>query len=245
MNMRLNLIGALAMVIAPMAHADFVISYNSGGGAIQCSPSGAPDTGTTCFTAQTNIGTVANPILIQNLSGNSNSPGTSSLSRQAGSVFDIETGASGATVTIWLAAQNFAMPIAPPALAIQDVSSLTLIPTQGTGTVALQSCIDQNNGTAPPNGTYCGAAGDLKINSSLGYTDTTSHSVDVTGFTTSLSAPFSLSQMVTLTLGANTILEVQTRQVLTPVPEPFSIALLGGVILLTTRSIRRKRNQIS
>jgi hypothetical protein len=32
-----------------------------------------------------------------------------------------------------------------------------------------------------------------------------------------------------------------TSSVLTPVPEPMSIALLGGVVLLTARAVRRKR----
>jgi hypothetical protein len=44
-------------------------------------------------------------------------------------------------------------------------------------------------------------------------------------------------------LGANSNLNVITSSVLTPVPEPMSIALLGGVLILTSGAIRRKRNQ--
>jgi hypothetical protein len=44
-------------------------------------------------------------------------------------------------------------------------------------------------------------------------------------------------------LGANSNLNVITSSVLTPVPEPMSVALLGGVLLLTTGAIRRKQKQ--
>ena len=58
-----------------------------------------------------------------------------------------------------------------------------------------------------------------------------------------LSAPYSLQEKVTLTFNNAGSVNFVTSQVLTPVPEPMSIALLGAVFLLTSRSILRKRKQ--
>jgi hypothetical protein len=62
---------------------------------------------------------------------------------------------------------------------------------------------------------------------------------------TVLGSPYALAEHITLALGAGSNLNVITSTVLTAVPEPMSIALFGGVVLLTSGLIRRKRNQAS
>jgi hypothetical protein len=52
--------------------------------------------------------------------------------------------------------------------------------------------------------------------------------------------------VITLVLSKGAVLNVVTSQILTPVPEPASIALLGGVMLFIavgSRLVRRKRSQ--
>jgi hypothetical protein len=59
---------------------------------------------------------------------------------------------------------------------------------------------------------------------------------------TSLSAPFSLTQEIVISAGANSNFNVTASQNLTPapVPEPTSVLLLGGVLLGVSGLLRKK-----
>ena len=150
-------------------------------------------------------------------------------------------------VTLWLAAQNFSFPTVPPGTITFD-SEVALTSTTGTGSVGLESCVDTSNGLAPPTTTFC-SAGTSLINVPQSYSGASSEQNTVSSTITSLGKPFSLSQEITLTLGRNSNLNVDTSSILTPsqipppIPEPASIALLGGAILLITakgHGVRRK-----
>jgi len=231
--------GALLLAcFAPLAHANFQISYQVGAGPIiNCANSGT-DTLASCFAVPTVIDATSG-LQITQLTGTSNSPGTASQARQTGSVVDI-INTNAVTLKIWLAAQDFTAPTTPPA--IDYKTSLTIIPTTGIGSATLESCVDTSNGTAPPLGSFCSSSA-ATLNNATSYAGTTSLASNNESTISSLSGTYSLSQLLTLTLGAGSEVEVQTRQVLTPVPEPISIALLGAVFLLTSRSILRKRKQ--
>ncbi|MGA7234196.1 MAG: hypothetical protein WBY44_00855, partial [Bryobacteraceae bacterium] len=190
---------------------------------------------------------------VEVLSANSNSPGTANISEQAGSTLFITT-TTATTFTIWMSASDFAQPAAPPAPSLFYESSLAVTSTTGTGAVGLESCIDQSNNLTPynpangTNGTgfanepFCGTPADTLSNSE-GYHLASSNSNTITDTVLSLGTPYSLAQKITFTLGAGSSLNVITSQSLEPVPEPVSVALLGGVLLLTGRAIQRKRKQ--
>lgn len=238
MKTRIGLMGtALFIFCASLAHANFQISYSlNGGGAINCANS-ASNLSATCFSTSTNIG---GGVSIFTLQGTSNSPGTASLGFQTGSLTQITTGAAPATLDIWVAAQGFTSPSTPPAISYE--SSLTLIPTTGTGSVSLESCVDTSNGTAPPLGTFCSAPAATLTNGPLAYNDAISAASNSFGTINTLTAtPYSLSQEIVLSLGANTVLQIQTRQLLTPTPEPAALALLGTTLLGAAFLLRRKK----
>jgi hypothetical protein len=58
-------------------------------------------------------------------------------------------------------------------------------------------------------------------------------------------AAYALDEQLSIFLAPGESINFAGSTTLTPVPEPMSIALLGGVVLLTSRLIRRKQNQAS
>jgi hypothetical protein len=249
MKKLLSLLGVLVIAgaFAPMAHADFVIAYSVNGGTVTSCADSPDDTIANCASPAISIG---GGVKLKLASGTSNSPGDPNFANQFGSTTTVITGAAGATVVLYFAAQNFTMPVTGGSVSAINYSSELGVSTAqpgGTGTIALESCVDESNHTVPgPVGAgYCTTPAAKLDNLTLTLPSTGSVNNTVTSIFTPLGSPYSLSQMVTLMLGANTSVGITTSQDLTPVPEPVSIALLGGVLALTARAFRRKQKKAS
>jgi len=244
-----SLLGVLAMVAAaaPLARADFLIAYSLNGGGVQLCADSASDLGGSCDTS-TPV-SIGGGVTLFDVSGSSNSPGVASGADEFGSTTTITTGSTGATVVLYWAAQDFTQPATNGSVTGIDYTSemgITNALSSGSATVTLESCVDESNDTvpAPAASGFCTTPAATLTNSQtlpagLG---SSSHITSTTTFSP-LNATYSLSQAVTLVIGANTSLNLSTSQALTPVPEPAGIALLGGLILLTSGAIRRKRRQ--
>jgi hypothetical protein len=232
-------LGVLAMMaIAPLARADFQISVNG----VNCAPilvSATPTGSLTCASVSPVAG-----VTITNLSVSGvQAPG---FSFELGTTLQIfNTTGSDVTLTIYLADSGFTSPLAPPT--VRHSSGATLNANLGNNSFSLTSCVDQSNSLVPPGSSFCSspAPGMAPPNTTLSTTAAQTKSNDSVGLITALSAPFSLTQQLVIVAGANSAFNVTSSQVLTPVPEPMSIALLGGVLLLTTGAIRRKQKQAS
>jgi hypothetical protein len=234
----------MAVGCAPLAHAALQLSFQISGG-----------TQTVCATSTVETGPLTCPsitgsgVTITNFSAQTNAPGGPTESHEFGSTLEItNTSTPSVLVILWLSAQNFTFPTVPPGTITFD-SEVALTSTSGTGSVGLESCVDTSNGLAPPTTAFC-SAGPSLINVSQGYSGASSEQNTKSTPITSLKAPFSLSQEITLTLNRNSNLNVDTSAILTPstvpppIPEPASIALLGGAMLFTAaggRLFRRKR----
>ena len=226
--------GMLLASWAPAAYGAIQISFSVNGGAAAICATSAISTGPITCSASGGGAT------IQTLSANSNSPGTPGLSQTFGSVLQI-TSTNAVTLDVWIAAQGFTTPLAPPSVKFSGSASTTS--TTGIGTVAVSHCVDTSNGLPPPTTAFCSTGFTLPNPIENYGPGASSDSQTSSLLISSLSAPYSLGEHITLTLGANSNLNVITSSVLTPVPEPMSIALLGGVLILTSGAIRRKRNQ--
>lgn len=234
MNKFASLLGVLAMVVAaPLARADFELSID--GATCASGVSATPNVTGVC----TGTVTIAPGVTVNTFSTTGTQ--TAAFSQQLSSTVAVQNlTAAPVTITFGAAISNFSTPTAPPN--ITDASSITLNETLGSTTGTLTSCVDQSNGLVPPATPFCAtpAPGMAGPNPPVTVTGSQTNGNTTTGSITSLHAPFSLSQELTLVLQANTSLNFTLTQVLTPVPEPASIVLLG-TLLVGIGAVVRKR----
>lgn len=238
----LGVLGALA----PNAHAAIAISYElNGGAAVTCASNGTSSTPIACPNVTPTPG-----LTILTLSATSNSPGTPSLSQQFNANLLIRNNtASTQTLDLYFSAQDFMFPTTPPPATY--LTNISVTTTTGTGTAALTSCLD----TAPGGNVLAVSAGTFATactgGNSISQTNTTINyapgalSNDLVSSVASLGTPFSMSQRVTLVLGAGSNINVITSAALTPTPEPASVALFGTLLFGTAIGLRKRftRNQ--
>jgi len=226
-----SVIGVLAVVLlaasAPLAHASLQIQYQVDGGAVVTCATGA-DSGPGSCSA------VVGDLDITLIQGTSNAPGGPVNAKELGDTLEILT-TNSHTLNIWITAQNFTFPVTPPDISFG--SNLSTTSVTGIGTAGLTSCVDTSNSLPQP---FC-PVGPSLTNTTLGYSGVSANSDSKTSTITSLSAPFSLSEQISLSLGVNSDLNVITSTVLTQVPEPMSIVLLGGALLACGAFLRRKK----
>lgn len=224
----------LAALSVPSAKGALQLSYQITGGVATVCGSGADTGPVTCSFTE-------NGVAVDVFAGRSNSPGTPGLAQEFGTTLEIrnESGADR-TLTLWIAAQNFTAPTTPPGITF--ASSLSATQTLGSSTSNLTSCVDTGNDLAPPTDSFC-SAGYSITNTPVSLTGTFSGANTSSTFIGSLGSPYSLSQQITVVLAAGTNMNVNTSNILTPIPEPASVALFGSLLVATGLALRKKRAQ--
>src|ERR1035437_6414276 len=238
---------ALAVValasIAPLAQASIQITWkidggvNGSGSCIEATNFGPGDRFVDCGSFNSLDGNLH----IRALTAASNSPGTAAQSNEASDtvrLFSSDLSASH-TIHIDVASQDFALPTAPPDLTFLSHIGGTVVTGASGNAISYRSCVDQVNSLAGCPGTYQSAFSKPAVTAAGTFEDNQS------SFISPLLTGYAIDEQLDITIGAGGALGFQASTSLTPVPEPMSIALLGGVVLLTSRLIRRKRNQVS
>ena len=222
---------ALLALCAPLAHAALQIRYSINGGAT-----------VTCVTNPVSAGpavcgAVVTPgVTLTVTASGSNSPGTPDLATQLTTSLSILASADS-TVDIWAVSQDFINPVTPPPL--DYFSNLSTTSVTGSGTADLTSCLNTLNSLA----TECtpGGLGNITLtNAQQAWTAPTATAGTVSSTVASLAATYSMGQHITVFLNAGSQMNVIASQVLTPIPEPASMMLLGSALLGLTVAFRKK-----
>lgn len=226
-------VAALAVVVASSAKADLVIEYNLGGGFTSLAD-----------TASGGLNDLDNQNLgsfhLTQISDTSNSPGTSSISQLLSSSLDI-TNTSGSTATIIFAFSDtgFTSPTAPPSLLMNSHIGGSVVINNTNNLLSFTSCANQGSS----NLTSCAGATAI---AGPGTPNVTANSFDNDQFdtVTSLTSPYSLNQILSVTLGAGSELNFSDNTTLTPVPEPNTLAIFGTMLVAIGGigyAVRRRR----
>lgn len=235
----------LALVVltvagASQAQAGLLIQYSLDGGAIGTLASGPEGGFVTYNTTLGGVLTLAGQAL-------SNSPGTPTVSKLLASTVDINNISGGThTLELFIGDTGFTAPAAPPNPAVLVNSHIggSVVLINPLNTLSFTSCVDPTNtgnscGPSIPAGVISAGPGTPNVTG----IPTGSFSDDKFATITALGTPYSISQYLVITLGSGGELNFANNTTLNPVPEPVSIVLLGGVVLLTNRMIRRKAKQ--
>jgi hypothetical protein len=232
---------ALAAVTAPLAQANIQITYTIDGSAGVASPCGgalgSPTPPGSVDCGPGNIGNAA--VTITSLTGFSNSPG-GLLGLETGSNTVIENNSTASHhIIINIVADNYTSPSGTNVGFLSHIGGTVAVGSTDN-TLTFTSCVDTGN-------SLTGCPGTSFVNGSPDVTAVGSYSNDKSGVGSgTLTTPFSIGEKIDLVIGAGSVINFSSSTTLAQnVPEPMSITLLGGVILLVSRSIRRKHNQVS
>lgn len=244
-RLRINLLAGLVLVLLAClpAQAALQMSYILDAGAltpIVLTPGFPPGT----FNYGLFIG--VGPIFTISGQASSNSPGTPTGAEILSSAISVANNSGGAhRLQLFVGDTGYLAPSAPPAPGLvlnshiggSIGSALNPGPFPGN-TLAFTSCVDPTNtalscNSPVPAGVF--SAGPATPGVTVG-----SFADDQFASILALGTPYSMSQYFDFHMDANSQMGFQSNTVLSPVPEPVSIALLGGVLVMTSGLIRRK-----
>lgn len=213
---------ALGGMGAHTAQAGLLIQASVNGGPLSTIASGASGS-SVIFSGS--LGTDA----VVNLSATSNSPGSPSFSKLLGSTLDLTNTStvSSETIKLIIGDTGFMEPTALPVLLLNSHIGGTVVKGGAANLLDFYSCIDPTNAQ---NG--CGAGSITSPTSDPTITTSVAFSNDQYAHITSLGAPYSMTQFLTLTLAPRGEINFADNTTLSVVPEPasylpFAVGMLG------------------
>jgi len=234
-------IGAFIMVVAaPMAHADLKLTYQiTGDPLVDCGTALNPNPQVLCTNTPGNL--PGAPLQITGLTASSTSPGDPSGAEEDSTSLHILNN-SGAiqTITISVASNGFMNPTAPPTIEFFSNIGGSVIHGSDDNKISFQSCGDLTNSLngCPGSAATVPVTPDIRTGGQGGF-----WSAGDTGFVNTLAPPYSIDELIVLTLGAGAEINFSASTTLIATPEPMSVALVGGVLVLTAGVMRRKQRK--
>jgi hypothetical protein len=216
---------------APRAEANLIVDYSLDGGATFQNLVNVAS-GSSVSAGSPTVGVFG----ISLLSIQSNSPGTPSLARLLSDSLDlVNNSAATASIEFAFSDTGFTAPIAPPNLVLNSHIGGSVTTGNAANLASFTSCVSTINSNLDT----CTGATDV---AGPGTPDITANSFqsDARDTIVSLSGPYSITSIWSVTLGADSDVGFQANASLAAVPEPLSMSLLAtGLIGLGV--VRRRR----
>lgn len=207
---------------APKAQAGAVIDYSLNGGAT-FSTLGSGPAGTMVIGGSPTLGA----FVISNVSEQSNSPGTPSLGDLLSSSLDIKnTSNATASIVLVFSDTNFTLPVAPPNERMDSHVGGSVTVDNNANLASFTSCLSTTNTnlTSCTGATKIDGPGTPNIKAS-------SFQNDQFLTVTSMTGPYSVTEVLSVTLGAGSDVGFQANTAIQPMPEPMSLSLLGAALI--------------
>jgi len=201
------------------------VSFNGGAFVSICT---APS-GTVCGGSASGGGLQLNMAAAQ-----SNSPGTPTLAVLLSSAVSVTNTNTSGTATAHLLIGDTGY-LAPTSGTLLSHIGGSVAVGGPLNTMSFFSSIDQGNGQNVSPGTFNTAAVTPNISAAGSYDATNSAAIP------SISAPYSMTENLTITLSAGSIMNYSSSTTVSPVSEPVSLLLVGTSLIGLGVSLRRKR----
>jgi hypothetical protein len=222
-----------ALALAPTANAGLLAEYSVDGGAT-FAPICSGLSGTSC-TPGSNPFITSNGLSFLNFSVTSNSPGTATLAKLLETTLEL-TNPTAATQSIEILVGDigFALPSAPATL-LENIAG-TVVTGGADNLFSGVGCVDGTNAQNSCPGTVHTPVITANITAPGSGNATTTSPIP------SLGTPYSITQLITLTLDRGADLNYVASASVAPVPEPATLGLLGVGLLGIGFVARRKRS---